>query len=42
MPPVVPKFEFNKFSEERARITLKKITDLGPRPSGSYECEVIK
>lgn len=41
MPPIVPKTNFNNFSEERARIMLKKLTDLGPRPSGSYQCEVI-
>lgn len=41
MPAVIPKTELNKFSEERARTILKELTDLGPRPSGSHQCEVI-
>ncbi len=40
MPAVVPSSAANVFSEERARVLLKQLTDLGPRISGSDECEV--
>ena len=31
----------DRFIEERARTSLKKITSVGPRPAGSYENEVL-
>uniref|UniRef100_A0A7E4VJ68 FXNA-like protease n=1 Tax=Panagrellus redivivus TaxID=6233 RepID=A0A7E4VJ68_PANRE len=39
LPAVVPANQHGNFSEERARIMLKSITDLGPRPSGSEALE---
>ncbi|VDN41522.1 unnamed protein product [Gongylonema pulchrum] len=40
MPAVKPAGQYDEFSEERARILLRSLTDLGPRPSGSESCEV--
>lgn len=31
----------DSFIEERARLTLKALTSIGPRPAGSYENEVL-
>lgn len=41
MPKVKPGGQFEEFSEVRARHLLDQLTDLGPRPSGSKNCEVI-
>uniref|UniRef100_A0A1I7W4J7 FXNA-like protease n=1 Tax=Loa loa TaxID=7209 RepID=A0A1I7W4J7_LOALO len=40
MPEVKPAGQYNEFSEERARLLLQSLTDLGPRTSGSENCEV--
>ncbi|VDM97864.1 unnamed protein product [Thelazia callipaeda] len=40
MPEVKPTGQFDEFSEERARVLLQSLTNLGPRPSGSENCEV--
>ncbi|VDK80275.1 unnamed protein product [Litomosoides sigmodontis] len=40
MPKVKPAGQFEEFSEERARLLLHSLTDLGPRSSGSENCEV--
>ncbi|VDK82385.1 unnamed protein product [Onchocerca ochengi] len=40
MPKVKPAGQFDEFSEERARLLLNSLTSLGPRPSGSENCEV--
>ncbi|EJW86570.1 hypothetical protein WUBG_02516 [Wuchereria bancrofti] len=40
MPEVKPAGQFDEFSEERARLLLHSLTDLGPRTSGSENCEV--
>ncbi|KAL3102316.1 hypothetical protein niasHS_003725 [Heterodera schachtii] len=40
MPSVVSSSEKGNFSEERARVVLNALTDLGPRPSGSDNCEI--
>lgn len=40
MPKVKLAGQFEEFSEERARFLLRALTDLGPRPSGSENCEV--
>uniref|UniRef100_A0A1I7XT37 glutathione gamma-glutamylcysteinyltransferase n=1 Tax=Heterorhabditis bacteriophora TaxID=37862 RepID=A0A1I7XT37_HETBA len=39
MPPVVDSSHWEQFSEVRARDLLKKLTALGPRPSGSDSLE---
>ncbi|KHJ92280.1 peptidase, M28 family [Oesophagostomum dentatum] len=39
MPPVIGADHLTEFSEERARVLLKELTDLGPRPSGSVALE---
>ncbi|ETN83043.1 hypothetical protein NECAME_01842 [Necator americanus] len=39
MPPVIGADHLSKFSEERARVLLKELTALGPRPSGSVALE---
>ncbi|CAJ0606998.1 unnamed protein product [Cylicocyclus nassatus] len=39
MPPVIGADYLNEFSEERARVLLRELTDLGPRPSGSDALE---
>ncbi|MCP9262080.1 Endoplasmic reticulum metallopeptidase 1 [Dirofilaria immitis] len=40
MPEVKPAGQFDEFSEERARLLLNLLTSLGPRTSGSENCEV--
>ncbi|CAI2343814.1 unnamed protein product [Caenorhabditis sp. 36 PRJEB53466] len=40
MPPVRDASSFDNFSEKRARVLLKQLTALGPRPSGSVNLEV--
>ncbi|VDK68033.1 unnamed protein product [Anisakis simplex] len=40
MPAVEPTGQFERFSETRARRLLNELADLGPRVSGSRECEV--
>uniref|UniRef100_A0A914I7J6 FXNA-like protease n=1 Tax=Globodera rostochiensis TaxID=31243 RepID=A0A914I7J6_GLORO len=40
MPPVVYSADRDRFSEERARVVLNALTELGPRPSGSDNCEI--
>ncbi|EYB98032.1 hypothetical protein Y032_0134g1817 [Ancylostoma ceylanicum] len=39
MPPVIGADHHTEFSEERARVLLKELTALGPRPSGSVALE---
>uniref|UniRef100_A0A8R1DSV2 FXNA-like protease n=1 Tax=Caenorhabditis japonica TaxID=281687 RepID=A0A8R1DSV2_CAEJA len=39
MPPVRDASSFDDFSEQRARVLLKQLTALGPRPSGSVNLE---
>ncbi|OZC06703.1 hypothetical protein X798_06313 [Onchocerca flexuosa] len=40
MPKVKPTGQFDEFSEERARLLLNSLTGLGPRTSGSENCQV--
>lgn len=40
MPKVKPAGQFDEFSEERARLLLHSLANLGPRVSGSENCEV--
>lgn len=40
MPNVLPANETSRFSEERTRNFLEKLTALGPRSSGSIALEV--
>ncbi|CAB3404662.1 unnamed protein product [Caenorhabditis bovis] len=40
MPPVLDGSSFDEFSEQRARVLLKQLVALGPRPSGSRNLEV--
>ena len=39
MPPVVGSQHKDEFSESRARIILRQLAALGPRPSGSQKLE---
>ncbi|CAI5441277.1 unnamed protein product [Caenorhabditis angaria] len=39
MPPVRDASSFENFSEDRARVLLKQLVGLGPRPSGSVNLE---
>ncbi|VBB31171.1 unnamed protein product [Acanthocheilonema viteae] len=42
MPKVKPAGQFEEFSEERARLLLHSLADLGPRTSGSENCEITR